>query len=121
MNMIFFVLHNPELLEEVLDAWNSAGVSGVTILHSTGLGRVQHHALREDLPIFPSLEVLLQGEDMEDFSRTLFSVVEDAEVVEKVVAATQKVVGDLSQPRTGLLVVLPVSQVYGLDKNYHSK
>lgn len=29
MYMIFFVLHNPELLEQVLNAWEEAGVGGL--------------------------------------------------------------------------------------------
>jgi hypothetical protein len=43
-------------------------------------------------------------------------MIDDEAVVEKVVAATQQVVGDLCEPDRGLLMVLPVSQVYGLRK-----
>ena len=37
MFMILFVLHDPEKLDDILTAWEEAGVSGVTILPSTGL------------------------------------------------------------------------------------
>jgi hypothetical protein len=33
-----------------------------------------------------------------------------------VVEATQRVVGDLCEPDRGLLIILPVAQVYGLRK-----
>ncbi len=115
MNMIVFVLHDPEKLDEVLTAWEETGVGGITILPSTGLGRIRNHeGLREDMPLFPDLEDFFPHHKRT--SRTLFTAVEGNELVAKVVEATQRVVGDLSQPDTGLLVVWPLAQVYGLDK-----
>jgi nitrogen regulatory protein PII len=117
MYLILFVLHNPEKVPELLDAWEQLGVSGVTILHSSGLGRVRsknRSGLRDDLPLIPSLEALLNHE--EEFSRTLFSLVKGEQMVDQLVEATQKVIGDLSRPETGLLVVLPVFRAYGLPK-----
>ena len=93
-----------------------AGVSGATVLFSTGLGRIdQSLALRDDLPLMPSLEDFLPR--TEHLSRTIFTMIDDDAVVGKVIAATERVVGDLNEPDRGLLMVLPVSQVYGLRKN----
>jgi nitrogen regulatory protein P-II 1 len=117
MYLILFVLHNPEKVPELLDAWEEVGVSGITILHSSGLGRVRRTnrtGLRDDLPLIPSLEALLNHEEY--FSRTIFSIVQGEEMVDKMIEATQRVVGDLSRPDTGLLVALPVLKAYGLDK-----
>lgn len=116
MFLVLFVLHDPELVEEVLSAWEQAGVGGVTILHSSGLGRVRQGMLRDDLPIFPTLESLEKLS--EEFSRTLFSVVADQATIDRLVAATQQIVGDLSKPETGFLVVLPVSQAFGMNKRH---
>lgn len=115
MNLILFILHEPEKLVPLLDAWTNAGVSGATVLFSTGLGRIhQSRGLREDLPLMPSPEDFLPQPDR--FSRTIFTMVDEDGLVEKVVEATQQVVGDLCEPDRGLLMVLPVSQVYGLRK-----
>jgi nitrogen regulatory protein P-II 1 len=115
MKLILFVLHDSEKLRELLDAWKEAGASGATVLFSTGLGRIQQSvALRDDLPLMPSLEDFLPR--LERLSRTVFTMIDDEVVVEKVIAATQSVVGDLNQPDRGLLMVLPVAQVYGLRK-----
>ncbi len=115
MNLILFVLHDPEKLVPLLDAWKQAGVSGATVLFSTGLGRIhQSKGLRDDLPLMPSLEDFLP--QPERLSRTIFSMVDEDEVMEKVIAATEEVVGDLLEPGRGLLMVLPVSRVYGLRK-----
>ena len=117
MNLILFVLHDPEKLRELLDAWKEAGISGATVLFSTGLGRISHSlALRDDLPLMPSLEDFLPK--VEHLSRTIFTMIDDEAVMERVIAATQRIVGDLCQPDRGLLIVLPVSQVYGLRKPF---
>jgi nitrogen regulatory protein PII len=113
MFLILFILNDAEMLEELLEAWEETGVSGVTILHSSGLGRVrQGHGWRDDLPLMPSLKSLFEHEEY--FSRTLFTVVDTEELVTKVLAATEKTIGDLNEPDTGLLVVMPVAKVYGL-------
>jgi len=117
MYMILFVLHDTDYLEAILEAWEGAGVGGITILASTGLGRLrQHSALRDDIPLIPRLEDLMRHD--EQLNRTLFTIVKDEETVERVHRATENVIGDLSQPDTGIMVVLPAAHVYGL--NCHS-
>lgn len=115
MYTILFVLHDTELLDSILNAWDDAGVSGVTILASTGLKRFQDRVgLREDIPLIPSLDDLM--ERFQATNRTLFTIVNSEEMVDKVVAATESVTGDLDLPNTGILVVLPVARAYGLNR-----
>jgi nitrogen regulatory protein P-II 1 len=113
MYMILFVLSKMEMSSDLLDAWEAEGVSGITILPSTGLGRIRQYAgLRDDTSIIPSLNNLLNHE--QSLSQTLFSIVPDDDMVDKVVQATQKVVGDLNEADRGILVVIPLARVYGL-------
>ena len=115
MVMIMFVLNDAEKLQSVLDAWEAVGVSGATILHSTGMGRTrQLTALRDDLPLMPSLRDLFDHEEY--FSRTLFTIVKDEAMVDKIVRASERVVGDLNEPGNGLIVTIPLGRVFGLDQ-----
>jgi hypothetical protein len=117
MKIVFFVLHDASKLADLLNAWRAAGASGVTVLFSTGVGRIRREeALRDDLPLMPSLSDFFDRDG--DLSRTLFTVVRDQATVKRLAAATRDVVGDLSQPDTGLLVVLPVEQAEGLVKKH---
>lgn len=114
MYFIIFVLHDPEKCDPLLSAWEDAGVRGATILHSTGLGRLRGSEWMDDVPLFPSLEAFTEREEY--FSRSIFTVVDSESMVDRLVDATKSVVGDLSQPDTGFLVVLPVARVYGMNK-----
>lgn len=117
MYFILFVLQDSSNMKDLLHAWEEAGVKGATVLFSTGLGRMrQKFGLMEDFPLFPSMSEILNRVENVGLSRTLFSVVESDEIVKSVLHHTQKVVGDLNNPNTGILIVLPVAQVYGLKQ-----
>jgi len=111
---IVFVLDNPDQCREILDAWENAGTRGVTILESSGLGRIRRAGIRDDLPLMPSLSDIFTN--TETRHRTLFTVVKSQSQIEAIVKATKSVVGDLEKPDTGFLFVVPVSQVYGVSK-----
>lgn len=113
--MVFLVIDDMEHGPAILDAWEEAGVKGVTIMRSTGLGRIRQAGLRDDLPLMPGLDDLLEAE--EHPNNTFISVVDNQELVDKMVAIAQEIIGDINGDNTGLLCVLPVSQVYGLGKH----
>jgi nitrogen regulatory protein P-II 1 len=113
--LIILVLDDGSKLPDVLDAWLELGVSGVTLLDSTGLGhQVRDHVPRDDLPLLPSLAHLLRPR--EDPSRTLFSVVPDGFDVDTLIAATERVTGDLDEANTGILFTVTVERAKGLNR-----
>ena len=117
MQLLVFVLHDPDRLPTVLAAWAKAGASGVTVLESTGSGHLHTALARHDVPLFPSLEDLLAK--VSERRRVLFTVTNDAELVSRIVIATQRVVGDCGQPHTGILFTLPVSMALGVTGVQH--
>lgn len=115
MYLILFILNNPDQCEEVLTAWEKVGVSGVTILQSTGLGRYRQKAgLREDIPLIPRLTEFFEHD--EDQHRTFFTAVKNHSLVEKILHATEAIVGDLEDPDTGIMFVLPILEAYGIKR-----
>lgn len=110
--MILLVVDNPDQCSPVLDTWDSLGVGGITILDSTGLGRLRKAGIRDDMPLMPSLSSLLKTR--EERHRTLFTVVEGEARVDEIIEATQQILGDLDEAHNGVLFVLPVSRVVGL-------
>jgi hypothetical protein len=115
MYLILLVLNNPDLLENLLIAWEEKGVQGATVLFSTGLGRIRElDSWRDDMPLIPSLSDFYQAP--ENMNRTIFTTAKDDAEVDAIVAATIEVVGDLDERETGLLLVLPVASAYGVNK-----
>ena len=115
MYLILFVLNDPDKLEELLIAWEENGIQVATVLFSTGLGRIRElDAWRDDMPLIPSLRDFY--EVPANMNRTIFTVVKDEAQVDAIVAATKNVVGELDEQETGLLLVLPIFQVYGANK-----
>ncbi|MCL4302552.1 MAG: hypothetical protein KJ077_43080 [Anaerolineae bacterium] len=113
--LVVLVLDDPDKTEEVLAAWVTVGVSGATILDSSGLSHeFGRRALRDDLPLFPSLEDLLRSR--EEPHRTLFAVVPDGFDIDALVAATEEITGVFDEPDTGILFVIPVIQAWGLNR-----
>jgi nitrogen regulatory protein PII len=112
--LVVMVVNDPEDCPAVLDAWEAAGATGVTILYSSGLGHLRRAALLDNIPLMPSLESLFKDEEIHH--RTLMCVVEGQEMVDRLVDAAHTVAGDLDKPHSGFLFVVPVAQVYGLGR-----
>ena len=120
MYLIILFLHNPDLLEELMEAWDKEGVNGATILFSVGMGQfLEKQGLRDDIPLIPSLEDFYEAS--EKLSRTIFATVKEEALIDKIVAATQRVMGDLNEPETGMLLVMPVVKAYGFYKTGRTK
>lgn len=113
--LVLMVLHNTAALDPLLSAWEESGVKGVTILPSTGMARLRHRGgLAEDLPLIPSLEDIM--EHVQDTNRTLFTVVDGEDMVERIRMATEAITGPLDSHNTGIMIVLPAYAVYGLNR-----
>ena len=108
MQMVVLVLDNLEHSAAILEAWEEVGTSGVTILESTGLGRLnrQRMSMRDDLPLMPSLSSVLATR--EEHHRTIFTIVDSDEMVDRLFEVTQEITGDLTAPNRGIMFVLPV-------------
>ena len=111
--LVIAVIDDVAMCPSVLEAWEQAGATGVTILESTGLGRMRRgEYFRDDLPIMPSLRNLMQTR--EEHHRTLFSVVRSEAMVERISDATERILGDLDQPNKGIIFAVPVSHAFGI-------
>jgi nitrogen regulatory protein PII len=108
---LLFVLDDPDRLDEVLTAWSDIGVRGVTIMESTGWQRrrIQQSMLGARFD-FASLA---GGARLENHM-TLFVVVENRDIVQKVLQVAESIVGDLDEPDTGILVAWPIEIIKGL-------
>ena len=111
MHMVMFVLDNPDLLDQVLEAWEAIEVSGVTIIESTGINR-RAKARQVGAPFMAGINRMMSS-SMEGHY-TLFTIVKGREMVEACVQAAESVVGDLNHPNSGVLAAWPLTDVKGV-------
>ncbi len=114
MRLLVLILNKVELLDELLTAFTDCGIQGATILTSTGMARELARADgNNDVPFLGSLRALLDPEREEN--KTIFTVLRE-EQVGAAVETIEAVVGDLSDPDTGILFTLPVDYMKGMGR-----
>ena len=111
MQVLFLILKQVGLINDILHELAEAGVRGGTILDAKGMG--ESLLSMDDIPMVGVLRHLLSNEEKEDVKVLMF-VIPDDEVVP--VASTIKKVVDLSQPNTGILFSVPIYYCEGLNK-----
>jgi nitrogen regulatory protein P-II 1 len=108
VKLVVFILNREDLLDEVLAAYVEAQVPGATILDSEGMG----HFLTYEVPLFASFKEFMKGN--KPYNKTIISVVDKEEKLNKLEELIEKVCGPLSEPGTGVLFSVPVDYVRGL-------
>lgn len=113
MFMIMLVLNDNTHLDRVLDAWAGLGVSGTTIVESTGQyrRRLGHIPMRYTYGEVPSQEIR---------NSTLFAMVPDEDKVRSCLEAAEHIVGDLDGPNTGVFSAWPLAITKGIPARGHS-
>lgn len=111
MNILFLVLNEVEYLDDILDVFVDVGVKGATILDSQGMGSALANG-GKDVPFFGSLRNLI--DDARPYNKTIFTVIEDDELLEDAVKAVKDILGDMKKPGVGLMFTLPVGKIYGM-------
>ncbi len=109
MKLVVFILHQSEKLEELLCSLSEAKISGATIIESTGMAQALYNM--EEGAILGSLQFLLDPSREENHTILMVLKEEQVPIAKQAIRA---VIGDLSQPNTGILFTLPIEDVEGL-------
>lgn len=114
MQALFLVLNETKYLEDILEAFVEVGVKGATIVDSQGMGRALAANSDQHIPMFGYLKNFL--DDAHPYNKTIFTVLDNQELVDKVVKAVDDVVGDINKPGVGFIFTIPVGSVYGIGQ-----
>src|ERR1700712_5672549 len=108
MQLLVAVINHEESVDDLLAGFVEIGITGATVLESTGMGRV----LSREVPIFAGVRSL--DERSRPRNRTIFCVADEAKV-EAAIAIIQETCGGLDSPGRGIVFTLPISRVVGLS------
>jgi CBS domain-containing protein len=111
LTLVIVILHNLDLLPDLLNAWKQAGIPGVTILPSMGGFQVGAQLQRGGLASL--LNIVDQANPQQ---RMLFSVVDNEDTLGIAISEAERVVGGFDRPNSGILFTLPVGKALGLKK-----
>ena len=111
MYMCMFVLNDPDHLDDILEAWNAAGISGATILESTGSYRYRANLSKLHMRFLPEAHQLMS----EQFNYTIFVLVRERAQVDTCLQAIEQVIGDLNNPNTGVFAFWPLEVIKGVS------
>ncbi len=112
MKLVVFVLNNTDKLDELMVELSEAGIRGATIIESSGMAQVLTHS-GEDDPLIAYLRSIV--DPSKDNNKTILFVSEEEEIV-TIREVIKKVIGDLSEPQTGILFTIPVDFTDGIKK-----
>ena len=107
--MIMYVLDDPDKVDSVLETWEKVGISGVTIFKSTGFHRRRN--TRKSIPARYQISSLIENEKGH---YSLFAIVKSRQIVENCLTETEKLIGDLNLPNTGIFSSWPLDIVKGV-------
>ncbi len=115
MHVLFLVLNKTNYLDDILSTFVDIGVKGATILDSQGMASAIANNLERQVPLFGSLKSFL--DNSRPYNKTVFTVIEDEELLNKAIQSVKNIVGDINQPGIGLMFSIPIGRVYGLQSN----
>ncbi len=111
--IVVLVLADLDLEEDVKQAWLDAGASWPISLDATGPALGQGY-MRDDIPLFPSLSSLRDLDETD--LKFIFTIVREKDTIQKIIAVTEKVIGELNSTRNGVIFAAPLTTVAGLGK-----
>lgn len=112
MYALFIILNEIEYLEDILTAFVEVGVKGATILDSQGMGSALINNENRQIPLFGALKRF--SDSAHPYNKTIFTVIENEELVDNTIAAVKDILGDISKPGVGLMFTLPIGRIYGM-------
>lgn len=115
MHVLFLVLNETEYLDDILAAFVKVGVKGATILDSQGMASAIASNTNRQIPLFGSLKSFLDSS--RPYNKTVFTVIDSDELLDKAIDAVNSVVGDICKPGIGLMFTMPVGRICGIPKN----
>lgn len=109
--LLILIVQNVGFLPDLLHAWRESGIPGATILHSTGMRRITNWLDRIGLgAVEHVVEASVSGQ------RTLLLAIQGEDLLNRAIHEAERILGDFDRQNAGILLVVPVAQVRGIQK-----
>jgi|SRR5690554_2524696 len=110
MKALVIVLNKTEYLDDVLSLLMKHNVKGATILDSQGMASTIVNNDITSIPLFGSLKNILK--DRYPYNKTIFTVINNKVVLNKVVEEVKLLLKDEKKPGNGFMFTVPVDNIF---------
>ena len=111
MYLMVTVLERSEQLPGIMEQFAKMGITGSTVLDSTGMGRVLMKT-RATLPVMQQINKVTT--DLESSNKTILTVIKEKERLIKAIKVVKSLCGDLGKPGQGILFTMRLDIVEGV-------
>jgi hypothetical protein len=115
--LVVLITARDDVAQQVGESWQEAGAPGVTIIEGHGLQRISEKSrMGEVLPGMMSLTDILRANSPSSF--ILMTLLENDQIIDRLLSSTQAILGDLHSPENGIFFVIDVERAVGI--RYHN-
>ena len=104
-------MENEDLLDELITGWMDLGVSGATVIETTGALQL----ITQHVPIFAGLRSLTSGGGRHN--KTIFTAIQSDELLNSAISFLEDLCKKTEKPHQGVYFAAPLSQFGRLGVN----
>jgi nitrogen regulatory protein PII len=108
MELLVIIIKQTQFLDDILTGFVDIGIRGATVIDTRGMGQI----LTANVPIFAGLKDLMPGGNIGNYM--IMSVVRSEQVAKAIDLIRE--ICDLGAEGAGVAFTVPVSNVFGLEK-----
>ncbi|NQS97461.1 MAG: hypothetical protein HQ591_03320 [candidate division Zixibacteria bacterium] len=109
---LLFLVVKESLVQDILNAFLELDISGATIVNSQGMGRT----LAYEFPIYAAF--LSEMRSSKPYNKTIFTAVDDLELLDKLQILLKEIDIDFTKPDTGVIFTVPISRAIGTNFDF---
>lgn len=113
MYLLINVVERSEQLPTIMEQFAKIGITGSTVIDSTGMGRVLMKT-RATLTVMQQINKVTT--DLESSNKTVLTVIKEKDRLDQAIKIVRSLCGDLSSPGRGILFTLPLDFVEGVSE-----
>lgn len=111
MYLLLAVIENEDLLDEIITGWMDLGISGATVIETTGALQL----ITQHVPIFAGLRSLTSGGGRHN--NTIFTAIKNEELLRSAIAFLEDLCRKTEKPHQGVYLVAPLTHFGRLGSN----
>ncbi len=111
MYLLFAVIENEDLLDELITGWLDLGISGATVIETTGAIQL----ISQHIPIFAGLRSLTSGGGRHN--KTIFTALDSEALLNAAIAFLESLCEQTGKPHQGVYFAVPIAHFARLGIN----